>query len=102
MTSPEVARHLDDVDAIVVSVATATTRRRGRNETTGIRIRGGVRVVVFNPSVEQSQAGIAKRRPSEPATIGDAALAGRVECGVLTRTIGYALLIGAYIFVRFD
>jgi len=93
MTSPEVVRHLNDVDAIVVSVATATTRRRGRDETTGIRIRGGVRVAVFNPSAEQSQAGIAKRRPSEPATIGDAAIAGRVECGVLTRTIGYALLI---------
>ena len=76
-----------------VSVATATTRRRGRDENTGIRIRGGVRVAVFNPSAEQSQAGIAKRRPSEPATIGDAAIAGRVECGVLTRTIGYALLI---------
>ena len=60
MTSPEVVRHLNDVDAIVVSVATATTRRRGRDETTGIRIRGGVRVAVLNPSAEQSQAGSRK------------------------------------------
>ena len=79
MTSPEVVHR----DVVVVN----------RDETTGIRYRGGVRVAVFNPSVEQSQTGIAKRRPSEPATIGDAAIAGRVECGVLTRTIGYALLI---------
>jgi len=43
-----------------VSVATATTRRRGRDETTGIRIRGGVRVAVLNPSAEQSQAGSRK------------------------------------------
>ena len=80
-----------DVEAYDVT-GSGSSRRRGRDETTGIRNRRGVRVAVFNPSVEQSQAGIAKRRPSKPATIGDAAIAGRVECGVRTRTIGYALL----------